>query len=147
MAASARQSSATPLWRWALAAVLALGIAWVALRHPAVPAETWPDPNAYRPEGEVCREARAARQWTTFRVPDAMDAPEGVTAPEVARRFQLEPGPVCRANGMDDLATCAETQLVPGQRLVLPLTSDEAAVAAAREALSTLSSLDVEPEG
>lgn len=124
-----------PLWRWALAAVLVAGIGWVALRHPAVPAESWPDASVYRPEDAVCRDARAGRQWTTYRVPDAMEAPEGVTVAEVARRFNLEPAPVCRANGMDDLAACEETQIEPGRELALPLTSDEEAVTAARAAL------------
>lgn len=124
-----------PLGRWLWAGALLGGIVWVALRLPAVPAESWPEANAYRPEDAVCAEARAARQWTTYRVPDAMAAPEGVTAAEVARRFNLEPGPVCRANDLDDLATCEETQVEPGRELVLPLSAEPSAVAAAREAI------------
>lgn len=123
------------LGRGVLALALLAGIAWVALRLPAVPAESWPEANAYRPEEAVCAEARAARQWTSYRVPDAMEAPEGVTVAEVARRFNLEPGPVCRANDLDDLAACGETQVEPGRELVLPLTAESSAVAAAREAL------------
>ncbi len=123
------------LGRGVLALALAVGIVWVALRLPAVPAESWPEASSYRPDDAVCAEARAARQWTTYRVPDAMEAPEGVTAAEVARRFNLEPGPVCRANGIDDLAACEETQVEPGRELVLPLTAEPSAVAAAREAL------------
>jgi hypothetical protein len=140
VAATDRRSSGTsapsgPIWRWALAAVLIAGILWVALRHPAVPAESWPAPNVYTPEETVCREARAGRQWTTYRVPDAMEAPEGVTVAEVARRFNLEPAPVCRANGMDEVGFCGETQVEPGRELMLPLTDDPAAVTAALDAL------------
>lgn len=123
------------LGRGVLALALVVGIVWVALRLPAVPAESWPEASSYRPEDAVCAEARAARQWTTFRVPDAMEAPEGVTVAEVARRFNLEPGPVCRANGLDDLAACGETQVEPGRELVLPLTGEPSAVAAAQDAL------------
>lgn len=123
------------LGRGVLALALVVGIVWVALRLPAVPAENWPEASSYRPEDAVCAEARAARQWTTFRVPDAMEAPEGVTVVEVARRFNLEPGPICRANGLDDLAACGETQVEPGRELVLPLTGEPSAVAAAQDAL------------
>jgi hypothetical protein len=140
--ATERRSSGTSgsTWRWALAVVLVAGIAWVVLRHPAVPAESWPDASVYRPEDAVCRDARAGRQWTSYRVPDAMEAPEGVTVTEVARRFNLEPAPVRRANDMDDLAACGETQIEPGRLLALPLTSDDEAVAAARTALQDAAS-------
>lgn len=115
-------------WRWLLAGVLVAGVALVAIRYPAVPDEPWPEPEAYRPDEALCRADREARQWTGFEVPST---PVPVTAAEVARRFNLETAPVCRAN---DVADCDGTPLPPGRRLVLPLSADPAAVATARDA-------------
>lgn len=119
---------ATTWLRWLLGGVLLIGVCQAGSRYPVVPEETWPEPHVYEPTDEICHPARDERQWAFFEIPQSLGR---VTAADVAERFLLEPGPVCRAN---EITECAGRWLAPGRRLVLPLSYDEETLAAARRA-------------
>lgn len=119
-------------WRPLLVGLLALGLVGIALRFPATPRETWPDPRLFFPGDAECRALRESREWTRFETPQTAAV---ITVGEVARKHNLDTyysgvEPVCRANDWEP--DCVDIPLTPGERVVLPL--HQRAVEAARQA-------------
>ncbi|HEX2254743.1 MAG TPA: hypothetical protein VHQ65_15865 [Thermoanaerobaculia bacterium] len=114
--------------RLALLGLLLAVAAFAASRYPAVPAEAWPAPHAFRASAEVCGPLLDRRQWTRFEVPAAAGT---VTSAEIDRKLAVPADLVCRANQVEP---CSDGRFAPGRRLVLPLHDGADAVEAARAA-------------
>jgi hypothetical protein len=106
---------------------LAVLTVWIALAYPVARQTEWPPPQRFEPQDDVCRQARAEREWSSFTVPDEV----GFTSPDdVGENFSVDVSWLCRANGFDD--DCGRDRLGAGALLLLPLHRE--AVAAARAA-------------